>query len=659
MFFANSEAQTIVPGGFVSGIWTPLGSPYLIQGNLTIPLDSSLIIEPSVQVTFQGNYSLLVNGLLKAEGAPGDSIRFGVSGGSWKGLRFVNSVASNRLAYCTVQGVLFHGAIKSDASNLVVTHCRISDNQSSGGSVAGGILVVNSSPEISYCNISGNVAYGNGGGITCSGNSAVLISYCTLNGNVAQGSGGGIYVSNNSSAVITHCTMSGNYAGEFGGGLAYDGANCSISFCNFLSNDANFGGGLWTSSSQVTLTQSSFWDNAAQGEGGGIWISSADAQITRCAFNFNAAFGYVGYPVEHGGAIYALDCAELIVDHSLLLYNHCNGDNFAGGIQLEGNTSITLTNSILKGGHSWGIGALISFEGLSADVSYNDFFVWPGEIAFLGNLPPGLGQYNQINANGDPCDVYQNIAGDPMFVNAYSDFHLQEGSPCIDAGDPVSPFDPDSTIADVGRYFFDQRAPDIEVPTSILDFGSVNIGEMAQLPLMIYNVGSDTLQIYDITCGNPVFSTTWTPSQGQILPGGNLQIMVSFAPVGFQSYEDSLYIENNSEPCAVLLVGSCSGMSDVDERSNGDLPGDFALRGPYPNPFNPTTTFCFDLPTGGYVRLAVYDIAERLVQILVSGYRAAGTYQVNFEGSGLAAGLYLYRFEAGDLRSSGKLVLMK
>ena len=64
MGFANSDAQTIVPGGYVSGIWTALGSPYLVQGNLTIPVDSSLIIEPSVQVTFQGNYTLLVNGLL-------------------------------------------------------------------------------------------------------------------------------------------------------------------------------------------------------------------------------------------------------------------------------------------------------------------------------------------------------------------------------------------------------------------------------------------------------------------------------------------------------------------------------------------------------------------------------------------------------------------
>jgi hypothetical protein len=61
-------AQTNVPAGLVSGIWILAGSPYLIQGNIQIPDDSTLTIEPGVTVNFQGMYKLNVQGRLLAIG---------------------------------------------------------------------------------------------------------------------------------------------------------------------------------------------------------------------------------------------------------------------------------------------------------------------------------------------------------------------------------------------------------------------------------------------------------------------------------------------------------------------------------------------------------------------------------------------------------------
>jgi hypothetical protein len=70
-----------------------------------------------------------------------------------------------------------------------------------------------------------------------------------------------------------------------------------------------------------------------------------------------------------------------------------------------------------------------------------------------------LGEVDTSNANGDSCDIFYNVFLDPMFVDtAAGDYHLLAGSPCIDAGDPDLPLDPDSTITDIGAFYFHQSA---------------------------------------------------------------------------------------------------------------------------------------------------------------------------------------------------------
>ena len=97
----------------------------------------------------------------------------------------------------------------------------------------------------------------------------------------------------------------------------------------------------------------------------------------------------------------------------------------------------------------------LQFSGAeNSTISYCDFFA-NGVNFGGGSIPAGLGPIVQTNYNGDPCDIYNNIYLDPLFADYSSaDFHLTEDSPCIDAGDPSSPLDPDSTIADIGVYYF-------------------------------------------------------------------------------------------------------------------------------------------------------------------------------------------------------------
>ena len=51
-------SQTIIPAGPIYGTWTLAGSPYLIEGETTIPNDSTLTIEPGVLVEWQGSYTM-------------------------------------------------------------------------------------------------------------------------------------------------------------------------------------------------------------------------------------------------------------------------------------------------------------------------------------------------------------------------------------------------------------------------------------------------------------------------------------------------------------------------------------------------------------------------------------------------------------------------
>ena len=77
------------------------------------------------------------------------------------------------------------------------------------------------------------------------------------------------------------------------------------------------------------------------------------------------------------------------------------------------------------------------------------------------------------------------------------------------------------------------------------------------------------------------------------------------------------------------------------------------------NPFNPTTNFVFALPKAGYVDLRVYDVLGREAASIVSEYKPAGKYTVEFDASGLSSGVYFYTIKSGDFIDTKKMVLIK
>ncbi len=90
-----------------------------------------------------------------------------------------------------------------------------------------------------------------------------------------------------------------------------------------------------------------------------------------------------------------------------------------------------------------------------------------------------------------------------------------------------------------------------------------------------------------------------------------------------------------------------------------EIPSQFSLSQNYPNPFNPKTKIRFALPKSSFANLVVYDALGSEVATLVNEHLNPGTYEVDWDGSGFASGIYYYKLTAGDYTETKKMVLMK
>ncbi len=91
----------------------------------------------------------------------------------------------------------------------------------------------------------------------------------------------------------------------------------------------------------------------------------------------------------------------------------------------------------------------------------------------------------------------------------------------------------------------------------------------------------------------------------------------------------------------------------------GIAPKEFTLNQNYPNPFNPSTVIKFSVPKDGNVSIKVYDIKGQLIKTLVNQNIIVGNYSVDFDGTGLASGVYLYSIETEGYKDTKKMILVK
>jgi hypothetical protein len=109
----------------------------------------------------------------------------------------------------------------------------------------------------------------------------------------------------------------------------------------------------------------------------------------------------------------------------------------------------------------------------------------------------------------------------------------------------------------------------------------------------------------------------------------------------------------------IFLTRTGSAITPAEDRDPQLAPGDYSLFA-YPNPFNPTTTLAFSLPSPALVTITVYDILGReALSLARNELFSAGKHQLTFDAPELPSGVYIARLTSGNVNVVKKLLLLK
>jgi hypothetical protein len=309
----------------------------------------------------------------------------------------------------TVGGGVFATAGSHMLEDCVIRNNTVAGTFAQGGGVWAGHLSGTGYGKVtlSGCELAFNSTEAVGGGAA----GIVALIGCHVHHNVADAIGGGLYEVDSAQ----DCLIEANSA-AYGGGAAYKPE--VLHDCVFRVNHAELrGGGLFDNDTDALagtdLSGHWFEGNTAGDSGGGAFLVAEGLSLTveRCTFAGNSAPFGDGLFVDIGTVAWPFGSFEV---------SRCT---FVGDQLFDPGDDVLVVRNAIFRGHALPIDSALH------DVLYCDV---EGGYAGTGN-----------------------IDADPLFVDeAGGDFALQPGSPCINAGDPSSPHDPDGSVAEMGAFTF-------------------------------------------------------------------------------------------------------------------------------------------------------------------------------------------------------------
>ncbi|MBU0507738.1 right-handed parallel beta-helix repeat-containing protein, partial [bacterium] len=342
----------------------------------------------------------------------------------WGGLRFLHSEGVSKLRSC------------------IVEHGRAVGYGDYG--LGGGLFLDQAEVELNASTVQYCVA-GSGHGIYARAGSRLTANDCQfLENGTGIGSGGAVCLRTGSSLTASGTHFANNQA-FYGGALLIDRSSALLVDCIFQKNTADISGGaIFGSDATLTARGTRFSSNRSVAGGAVDARASVQVNMERCRFVGNSAM--LNGAHGSGGALLFQSGSQNI--------NHCTfvNNSAASGGAIHGGVALRLSNSIIVGQHQ---GGGVHFPTPGAIVRYSCFANNTGGSFTGPQTPRNIGLLTNRNANGDSCDAYCNILLDPLFNDSTeTGIELTPGSPCIDAGDPLSSPDPDGSLPDLGALWY-------------------------------------------------------------------------------------------------------------------------------------------------------------------------------------------------------------
>ncbi len=639
---ANTGDTVLVEQGVYYENINFMGKAITVSSHYLIENDSSHIYNTIINGSQPANPdSASVVLFLSGEDSTSVIYGFTITGGT--GTKFPDQV--------NFEEILAGGGIGIDNSGAKICHNIITNNsveneeEAFGAGIGGGLCTEEKWVVVEHNLVTNNSAISNlwpkGGGMAiayCNTricNNTVTHNTVSANSSIRVAAAGGIWYSCDvgfpdsviiSGNIIQHNLVeqfSANSDGTAGSGLCMYGAygqttralvkNNIISDNELHAVSIVFGCGVaLVNCHSVDFRQNEIYNNTYEANncyGGGLCIWNNHPIVSRNLIYGNKA--------ARGGGIYV---GHQITSEPQFFNNTIYGNEATesgGGLYLR-NAASSVTNEIMWNNTAPDSPGIFIYSGSTVAVNYSLVEDWSG---------PGTG----------------NLDEDPLFVDPdNNNFHLTAESPCIDAGDPSSPPDPDGTTCDMGTYYFDQReiVALLATDTTAMSF-TANWQAADDATGYLLDVATDenftnfVFQNQDV--GNVLFFAV-----------NNLN------PISVYYYRvRANYFFGRSGYSNTVVVATLTTVEEFKVQSSA-----FNIQC-YPNPFQSQTTISFTCPDADFVNLEVCGATGRNIQTLHSGFLQEGEHSFVWNAEGLKEGMYLLRLEMDGVCEGRKLLLVK